>query len=203
VVEVWRVELRQPDALVRRLEATLSRGEHERAGRLVRDEHRRRWIVAHGGLRVLLADRLGRAPEDLAFTTGEHGKPALDGTLRFSLSRSGDLALVALAEDREVGVDVERTDRPSDPVRRALTDAERRALAALPNHHLALLRIWCRKEALAKAIGTGLGWEPERFDTTAPGGYALVDLNLGPSYVGALAAEGLEPPAWREHQLRL
>ena len=50
--------------------------------------------------------------------------------------------------------------------------------------------MWCRKEALAKAIGGGLGWEPLRFDTTDPGAYTLADLAVGPGYVAALACSG-------------
>ena len=44
-----------------------------------------------------------------------------------------------------------------------------------------------------KAGGGGLGWAPETFDTSAPGGIWLADLHLDDGYVGALAVVG--PPA--------
>jgi phosphopantetheinyl transferase len=50
--------------------------------------------------------------------------------------------------------------------------------------------VWCRKEALAKAIGTGLGWEPLRFDTTDPGALTLADLDVAPGHVAAVAWSG-------------
>ncbi|HET6548121.1 MAG TPA: 4'-phosphopantetheinyl transferase superfamily protein, partial [Solirubrobacter sp.] len=106
--------------------------------------------------------------------------------LRFNLSHSGGRALIALAEGVEVGIDVERTDRRSRAIERTLTEGERAALHARDRHR-ALLQVWCRKEALAKAIGGGLGWAPETFDTTRPGGYALADLELGDGYVAAIA----------------
>jgi 4'-phosphopantetheinyl transferase len=187
VIEVWRVDLDAPAP------AVLSRDELSRAERYARAEHGRRWAAARAALRVLLGERLGLAPEAVAFAHGPHGKPHLPGApLRFNLSHAGAVALVALAHGREVGVDVERADRRSRAVERALTAGERAGLGA-GDRHLELLRIWCRKEALAKATGGGLGWAPERFDTRAPGPYALADLDAGAGYVAALAVAGREP----------
>ena len=100
--------------------------------------------------------------------------------------------MIALAEHAEVGIDVEHTSRRSRAVERTLTLAER---AALNGHdrHTELLRIWCRKEALAKAGGGGLGWAPESFDTQQPGDFSLSDLLLDDGYVGALALHGATP----------
>jgi 4'-phosphopantetheinyl transferase len=186
-VEVWSVELAQPPELVARLHALLSDDECERAARLAAAE---RWIVARAAVRIVLGGRLGLAPAEVEIATGAHGKPELVGApLRFNHSHSGDRALVALADGVEVGVDVERTARRSTAIERTLTDGERAALTG-GDRHTELLRIWCRKEALAKAIGGGLGWAPETFDTSAPDGHALVDLELGEGYVGALAVAG-------------
>jgi 4'-phosphopantetheinyl transferase len=186
-VEVWSVELDQPPELVACLEDMLSDDERERAARLVAAP---RWIVARAALRIVLGGHLGLVPADVEFATGPHGKPELPGApLRFNHSHSGDRALVALARSVEVGVDVERTARRSQAVERTLTESERATLGG-GNRHLELLRIWCRKEALAKATGGGLGWAPETFDTTRPGGHALVDLDVGEGYVGALAVAG-------------
>jgi 4'-phosphopantetheinyl transferase len=189
-VEVWSVELAQPPELVARLHALLSAEERERAARLAAAE---RWIVARAAVRIVLGDRLGRSPAELAIATGPHGKPELTGApLRFNHSHSGDRALVALAHGVEVGVDVERTARRSGAIERTLTEGERAALTG-GDRHTELLRVWCRKEALAKAIGGGLGWAPERFDTSAPGPYALADVDAGAGYVAALAVAGREP----------
>ena len=186
-VEVWSVELAQPPELVARLERVLAGDERERAARLADPS---RWIVARAALRIVLGRRLAVAPGDVRFALGAHGKPELPGSrLRFNLSHSGDRALVALAEGVEVGVDVERTARRSHAVERALTDGERAAMCG-PDRHVELLRIWCRKEALAKAMGGGLRWAPEKFDTTRPGGHVLADLEPGEGYVGALAVAG-------------
>lgn len=185
-VEVWSVALDEaPDGLA----ALLSAPERARAQRLAAPD---RWVAARAALRLVLAERLGTAPARVAFEEGPHGKPAVAG-LRFNLSHSGATALIAVADEAEVGVDVERTNRRSHAIERTLTAGERAGLDG-GDRHLQLLRIWCRKEALAKALGRGLGWAPERFDTSRPEGHVLHDLELPAGYVGALAvaAERIE-----------
>jgi 4'-phosphopantetheinyl transferase len=183
-VDIHVVALAQPGPVVARLAEHLDDGERERAERLA---DRQRWIVARAALRAVLAAELGVAPGDVAFAVGPHGKPELPGSaLRFNLSHSGDRALIALAPGVEVGIDVERTARRSRAVERALTAGERAAMRGA-DRHVELLQIWCRKEALAKATGGGLGWAPEDFDTSRPDGHVIEDLDLGEGYVGAVA----------------
>jgi 4'-phosphopantetheinyl transferase len=186
-IEVWHVNLDAPAP-----GGVLTAGEHARAARFARGDQARRWAASRAALRVLLGARLGVAPREVSFAHGPHGKPEVGGDLAFNLSHAGAVALVALSHGRELGVDVERTDRRSHAIVRALTEAERAVLGDAPGH-LELLRVWCRKEALAKATGGGLRWAPERFDTIAPGAYALTDLDAGTGYVAALAVEGDAP----------
>jgi 4'-phosphopantetheinyl transferase len=182
---VWSVELAQPPELVTRLEAMLSGEERDRAARMAAAPQ---WIVARAAVRMVLGERLGLVAGDVEIATGPHGKPELpDATLRFNHSHSGTRALVALAEGVEVGIDVERTARRSTAIERTLTAGERAAIEGHADRHTELLRIWTRKEALAKAIGGGLGWAPEDFDTSDPKGHTLVDLDLEAGYVGAHA----------------
>ncbi|MDA0182314.1 4'-phosphopantetheinyl transferase superfamily protein [Solirubrobacter phytolaccae] len=140
--------------------------------------------MARAALRILLCTRLECIPEDVVIEVAEHGKPYLPGSsLQFNVSHSGDRALIVLSDQLEVGVDIERPGRNAGAVGRALSEAERAGGDDL-------LQLWCRKEAWAKALGGGLGWAPERFDTTRVEGYALTDLTLGEGYRGALAVEG-------------
>ncbi len=185
-MHVWTVELAQPPARVPELEALLSGDERERAARLADGT---RWVVARAALRTVLARELAVAPGELRFALGPHGKPELPGAeLRFNLSHSGDRAVIAVA-GVEVGIDVERTARRSRAIERTLTAGERDAIGDA-DRHVELLRIWCRKEALAKAMGGGLGWAPETFDTTQPDGHVLADLDPGEGFVGAVALAG-------------
>jgi 4'-phosphopantetheinyl transferase len=189
-VEVWQAALAQPPERVRGLERMLSAQERQRAARLTAPD---RWIAARAALRIVLAGHLPCHPSDVELTVAATGKPEIPGSpLRFNLSHSGELAVIALTRDAEVGVDVERTSRRSRAVERSLTPGERATLDGTDRHR-GLLQIWCRKEAMAKAGGGGLGWAPETFDTTAPGSLSLTDLILDEGYVGALAIEGPPP----------
>lgn len=150
--------------------ALLDADERARAARFHFERHRGRYVSAHGVLRRLLSDRTGRPAASLVFGAGPYGKPALVGEPRcaFSLSHCDDLALVALADDGDIGVDLERVRELPDLdalARHCLTPAECRDLAALPAdaRPLALLARWTRKEACLKALGTGLQIEPSSF----------------------------------------
>ncbi len=128
------------------------------------EEHmsNRRWLLAsRHASRGLLAESLGRAPEQLVVEIGAAGKPHLsDGAIRFNVSHSGRFGLVGICREREVGVDIEVV-RPV-PELEALVDAQftntERAewLRAAPAHRdRRFLATWTRKEACAKALGTG------------------------------------------------
>jgi 4'-phosphopantetheinyl transferase len=184
--QVGRVELRPDEVHVWRVDigergssgsmAALSEAERVRAARFRFDADRARFVASHAALRGILASYLDAAPASLEFGEGTHGKPFLaapaDGrSLRFSLSHSGEIALVALSLGREVGVDVERV-RPLDDldgfVARYLSPLEREALARVTagDRLRAFFETWTLKEAYLKACGDGLLRELDAFDVT-------------------------------------
>jgi 4'-phosphopantetheinyl transferase len=186
---VWRVAL--DDAT--RVDAywpLLSEEERVRASRFHRDVHRRRFVVAHGALRMILAGYLDAVPESLAFVVGEHGKPALRRELgtpavEFNLSHSDDLALVAVTRARPIGVDLERWSEGVEHLElaeRFFSPGERDALRALSHApelvEAGFFAAWTRKEAYLKATGHGISRGLHHFDVTlTPGERArlLVD----------------------------
>lgn len=165
-VDVWHADLADAAARAAAPAALLSGDERERAARFAHPGDGERWAAARAILRALLGAYLGAAPDELRFAVGAHGKPALaapaPAELRFNLSHSGDAALIAVAREREVGVDVELPRRAVDHVaiaRRVLGDDEAVRLAALdpPERERAFLRAWVRWEAALKCAGTGIG----------------------------------------------
>jgi 4'-phosphopantetheinyl transferase len=134
------------------------------------------WRVGSGDRRPIegvLARYLAVEPQSVTLGRSALGKPQLPGAaFEVSLAHSGDVALVAVARDREVGVDVERIRPGADRwslVNHALTPRERLQLEQVPraSRSKAFLSMWARKEALLKAAGVGLGVDP-----------ALVELDL-------------------------
>ena len=68
-----------------------------------------RLAPAADALHRVLAVYLGEDPARIRLETGAQGKPRLadpQGQLRFNLSHSGEIALVAVSGEAEVGVDV-------------------------------------------------------------------------------------------------
>lgn len=195
----------------------LDASELERGARLRFEGHRVRHAVSHGLLRTLVGHYLRRPPAALRFGEGEFGKPHLEdedrGRLVFNLSHSGDVVLIALARDGNLGVDVEGwTERMDEQGVECVADSvfsatERAALRRLDpaNRRVAFFEIWSRKEAYLKATGLGVSHGLDHFDvsaergdarlladrrgTSAVGEWALYDLAPGPGYSGALAID--------------
>jgi 4'-phosphopantetheinyl transferase len=165
-----------------------------------------RFVAAHAALRSILGAALDRDPRALRFArrcgrygATNHGKPHLEVEpgLDFSLSRSGDVALLALARGRRVGVDVERPPPGADlaaVAAQALAPGERTAIAALPpgERDAAILRAWTRKEALLKAQGLGVDGDLQKLDVASadPGPVTLAGWHVASLDGGTAAVAG-------------
>lgn len=150
-------------------------------------------------LREILARYLDRPAAEIELVPGDRGKPRLAGGegVRFNLSHSGELVAVAVALDREVGIDVERIDPHRDVLRlapRALAPADADAVAAAaPEERSALFhQAWARREAVAKCLGVGLAGHPAELSLRDEG-LSVVPLDFGPEYAAALAVAGAMP----------
>src|SRR5690348_1131885 len=118
-VHVWAAWLETSHATRESYRRLLCPQELERAARFHFEQHRNRFIVAHGWLRQLLATYLGCPPAALQFEQGAKGKPFLSGPsgsegLQFNLTHSGILSLVAVCAGSPIGVDVEELRRLED-----------------------------------------------------------------------------------------
>lgn len=195
----------------------LSDDERRRSERFRREEDARAYVARHLFLRETLARYVGCEPGELAFSTGAYGKPELcdGGGIEFNLSRSGGWALLGVARERALGVDVERLDPQLEDAEelsrlavRVLAPAESAELAQLEpaRRTRAFLQLWARKEALLKALGTGLSLEPACVEVGLaelgplavrsvgtelfPRGARLVDLRAPAGHVASVVVEG-------------
>jgi 4'-phosphopantetheinyl transferase len=190
---VWAVDLRRnPEPFL----AWLAPDELEQAQRFCDPEWRRRFIVKRGSLRERLAACLGLSPAALVFTRNAHGKPALTGQehpggLRFNISGAADLALIAIARGREVGVDLEMHRPQGDELEIAekfFSPREREELRRLPPplRTRAFFDCWTRKEAFLKAVGCGLSRPLADFTVSLRAGEpaALLEVHGEPDAAG-------------------
>ncbi len=161
-----------------------------------------RFSDGHGLLRHLLGWYLDEAPSALSFTHGSNGKPALAGDgrrcrLRFSVARAAGLGVLAMADGREVGVDVERISSARASLRIAdafFSPREAAVLRRLPasSRTRAFFTYWTRKEAYLKATGEGLSGLEGVDIARGASGWWLSDLDLAEGYASALAVRGAE-----------
>lgn len=163
-IHVWRVELDVGAEALAELRRVLAADEQQRADRFRFEVDRHRFIAARATLRQLLARYLATTSAQVQFCYGDRGKPAIDqpGTdLAFNVAHSQNQMLCAITRQHRVGIDLEFLRDIQDLeslAQRFCQPAESAALLTLAKAQRpeAFFRLWTCKEAVLKAIGTGL-----------------------------------------------
>jgi len=165
-VHVWRAELDRPSTDIEQLSRILAADEQQRSERFRFEKDRKKFVIARGLLRTILARYLVMLPEQVLFSYSEKGKPAIAnnypaGELFFNVSHSHNRALYAIALNRPVGIDLEYI-RPIDATalsQRFFLPSEAAFIQSLigEDQHRSFFRGWTQKEAYLKATGDGLG----------------------------------------------
>ncbi|MDK0524481.1 4'-phosphopantetheinyl transferase superfamily protein [Streptomyces sp. ML-6] len=179
--------------------SVLDEEERRRMAAFARDEDRVRYGFARTALRTILSTRTGTAPDALRFARDPcpccdeaHGRPVLtSAAAEFSLSYGRSLVLIGVAPV-PVGVDVEPVPEPEAAERlgRMLHPAESAEVLAVPpkERPAAFARLWARKEAYLKGLGTGFGRDIAADDVRGDlPGWCVTDLPVGPGHAAAVA----------------
>jgi 4'-phosphopantetheinyl transferase len=198
------------------LASALSAAEQARAAGFRSAVDERRFVAGLVMRRSVLGRYLGLDPAAVGFREGVNGRPELageGGNLRFNVSHSGDIGLLAVTHASEIGVDVEvpQAFPDRDRVARDTFHPEEvgaiEALASEAEREAAFYRCWTRKEALAKAVGLGFhlpfgGFAVDVGEVDEPrvlageqnlslnGPWFLRDLSTPPRLYAALAMSG-------------
>lgn len=211
---IFRLNLVYQGTISDALWQDLTSEEKNRASRFRKPADREIFAYAHFFLHQILATYLRCLPGSLQFTTGKFGKPAITPTtsLRFNLTHSAGVGLLAVSAGQEIGIDVER-HRPHldrDAIaRRFFSPREVEAIAVLApeQQENAFFACWTRKEAYIKARGGGLfipldsfrvsvipGAPVVLFDpadaTEASSNWTIIEIFPGNGFHAALAIEG-------------
>jgi 4'-phosphopantetheinyl transferase len=211
---LFTVWLRETTMPLEKAWASLSPTEQERAERFRFPDDHRRYVIGRSVLRHLLAAELDVEPASVSIASGPDGKPRLAATsgqpeLHFNVSHSRDLAVIGLWS-RELGVDVEAISPLTDIddlAHQYFSEGEYAEFSRLsPDAKtIGFFNCWTRKEAILKALGSGLSFPLDRFDVSlAPGvearvnrfeerlgadcGWALHSFTPAPGFVAACAA---------------
>lgn len=215
-IHVWQLPLTISNIPLTEYASLLSEDEKSRAARFHFEKDARRFTVTRAAVRSILGGYTGSRGHELGFDYSHYGKPRLLNAptdIRFSISHSGDLAMLAVALAQDVGVDLEviRANVEIDTLaERYFSERERATLRQLSNAQRvqAFFRCWTCKEAFLKGQGFGLSRSLESFDVevnpvcparllaTRPDAeeatrWSLHDLPVQKDYAAAVAREGL------------
>jgi 4'-phosphopantetheinyl transferase len=190
--------------------------------RFHREEDRFRFGVTRALLRVLLGEDQSFRPHAVDFGVNRFGRPRIGAIaaqtepLCFSVSHSGDFAVIGVARQRPIGVDVEWM-RPgatlADIASSICGEAELAEVDEVPvaDRPRDLHRRWTIKEAYIKAIGLGLSFDPQKvrvarvpetsagtscrggFELRTRGQWTLVMPDVAPGYCAAIVVLGSDP----------
>ena len=142
------------------LDAALAEISDQRREQAVRFKHelgQRLCVLAYRLLKQGLNEVYG-IEENPIFEYNEHGKPSIVGhpEICFNLSHCKEAAVCAIS-DWPVGVDVESVRSFNDSlVRYTMNDEEVRQIETAEDRAVAFIRLWTKKEAALKLIGTGI-----------------------------------------------
>lgn len=197
-IHVFAFAVDLPPSQVERLAQLLSNDERARAERFRRAEDSEHFVVRRARMRAILGRYLKQEATGLRFCYGAQGKPAFPpdaegNRIRFNLTRSQGLGLLAVQVDEDLGIDLERVRPFPDALavaRRLFAPAEYEALRSLPSeeHSIAFFRYWTRKEAVVKSLGRGLSIPVNAFTLSQNPGESAELL--------IVAAEGGATPRW-------
>lgn len=127
-------------------------------------------ILARGALRILSGRYLHLSPNTIKFRYGKYGKPdyGFPVPLKFNISHSGNLIVIAFVKNCQLGVDIERIRQDFnvlDIAEKFFSDMEIKMLHDVQQDDVykAFYRCWTRKESFIKAKGSGLSFPLARF----------------------------------------
>jgi 4'-phosphopantetheinyl transferase len=204
-VHLWRVDLAAVAQAEQRWKQILSADERARAARFHFPRDRQYFTAARAVLRMVLGTYADCDPKELVFRYSDKEKPSCGPEkcgrqVEFNVSHSGDIALLAFAQGRAVGVDVEKVRQDFDPeaiARQFFSEQEQRQLAALApeERYSGFFRCWTRKEAYIKAQGIGLSLPLDQFDVSLRPGERKALLSTRPDHQEAAHWSLEEVPA--------
>jgi 4'-phosphopantetheinyl transferase len=216
-VHVWTVSFRKDGCDITQFLQYLSADEIMKAERFRFEKDKKRFMTMRSVLRNILCSYLEIGAADIEFCYNQFGKPFISETINprnisFNASSSHGVALIAIALEKDIGIDIEYISRDCEHVEIAsefFSDREQNEFLTLTDATRieAFYNCWTRKEAFVKAMGEGLSFSLKDFDVSLAPNYParildirnidqkaadwnLIDINAGCGYKAALAVKG-------------
>ncbi|MDZ7719330.1 MAG: 4'-phosphopantetheinyl transferase superfamily protein [Balneolaceae bacterium] len=166
-VHIWVVETNYNS-----LPNFLSAAERKRWNGFYFSQDKQTFYQSHNALRLILSRYLSEKPSEIEYELTSFGKPFLKNKkLQFNLSHTNTMAVIAVTEDSEIGVDIENLNRKveyDDLAKRFFCETEYQKLVQVypEKKRNVFFNCWTRKEAFIKAVGEGLSYPLNDFEVT-------------------------------------
>lgn len=173
-VDIYTISISKESYKLETFFKVLNKEEKEKAAKYHFSRDRISYICCRGTLRLILSRYINTPPENIIFEYNNYGKPYLINNqnteeYKFNISHSGDLCIIAINIQKEIGVDIEKVRKIDDLeniAKRYYTKNEyKKIIDSYENRISNFFLIWVQKEALIKASGKGLSYGLEHWET--------------------------------------
>lgn len=183
-LKVFKIQLSSYYSLVPELRSFLDSSELLRADKFHFTKDKNQFIICRAFLKMLLAQHTGLHISEVHIETDINKKPYFNSQpkVHFNLSHAEDMAVIAI-HDKDVGIDIEYMNRTFDfteVLSYTMNSTETQMLFNSKNNIHTFYTFWTRKEAIVKAIGTGIS--DDLLKIPATDGQHDVDSNLIAGY---------------------
>ncbi len=160
-LDVFFAETRDLRSRYPELKNFISCDEQIRADKFRFDKNRETYLACHALLRLVLAQCLNVSPLEISYQNGINNKPGLVGDpIYFNVTHTKEAFAFAISRDFYVGIDLEDVNQFIDIhniIESFFSKKEREyILNQQTETKNRFFLLWTRKEALLKALGTGI-----------------------------------------------
>ena len=139
----------------------LTNDEQIRAERFRFEEDLETYISCHALLRIVLSKMLNKAPLEIKFINELNNKPVLPGNpVYFNLTHTREAFAFAVSKKQYVGIDLEKISNGfnfTSIIEKYFSQGEGKYILESESDPIEkFFLLWTRKEALLKALGTGI-----------------------------------------------
>lgn len=214
-VDVWLLNKQALQAFSYPWHTCLPAEKSQRAQRIRFPEQQAEFVFYHACTRLILSQYLKEIPQNIVIETDVHGKPFLPNhDVRFNLSHTKGMGIIAVAQGFEIGIDIEKIkplQNYVDLVKRFFHMSEYQYLHQISTEkerQKMFFHLWTVKEALFKATGQNLVAHLQRsvipFGSEQSNAYAIpeqnafaLSLQVPKHYVATLVSQHACIPVYR------
>ncbi len=211
-IHIYRSSLETTSDKIKDYESFLSADELYKANRYKFEKDRVHYITGRALLRNILSRYLNQFPGEIVFSYSDKGKPFIKDTeVKFNLAHSGGRAVYAVANNIDIGIDIEFMRELPDALqiaKRFFSEKEVDEFSEIREVDIrtAFFNCWTRKEAFIKAVGEGLSYPLKDFSVTLKPGdkpeilwikdkaeevkyWSLINIDTDENYISSLAVK--------------